>query len=354
MVLERGKVETVIDFIYLGSKITADGDCNHEIKRCLLLRGKAMYDKCRQLWQTSVLKNRHITLPTKVHIVSSVQFSRSVVSDSLRPHGLQHARPSCPSPTPGVYSNSCPLSRWCHPTISSSVVPFCLPSFVASRSFPVSQFLASGGQSIWVSASTSVHPSEYPGLISFRMDWLGLLAVQGTLNSLLQHHSLKASVLQCSAFFIVQLSHPYMTTGKTIALTRWTFVGKLMSLLFNMLSRLVISFLLRNKHLLISWLQSPSAGILEPPKIKSDTVSTVSPSIYHEIMGPPAIILVFWMLSFKPTFALSSFTFIKRLCSSSSLSAIRVVSSAYLRLLMFLLAILCFIQPSVSHNVLCI
>ena len=131
-----------------------------------------------------------------------------------------------------------------------------------------------------------------------------------------------------------------MTPGKTIALTRWTFVGKVMSLLFNMLSGLVITFLPRSKHLLISWLQSPSAVILEPPKIKSDTVSIVSPSICLEVKGPDAMILVFWMLSFKPTFSLSSFTFIKSLCSSSLLSAIRVVSSAYLRLLIFLPAIL--------------
>ena len=131
-----------------------------------------------------------------------------------------------------------------------------------------------------------------------------------------------------------------MTTGKTIALTRWTFVGKVMSLLFNMLSRLVITFLPRRKHILISWLQSPSAVILEPPKIKFLTVFIVSPSICHEVMGPDAMILVFWMLSFKPTFSLSSFTFIKRLFSFSSLSSIRVGSSAYLRLLLFLLAIL--------------
>ena len=125
------------------------------------------------------------------------------------------------------------------------------------------------------------------------MDWLHLLAVQGTLKSLLQHHNSKASILWCSAFFTVQLSHPHMTTGKTIALTRWTFVGKVIFLLFNMLSRLVIAFLPRSKHLLISCLQSPSAVILEPPKIKSLTVSTVSPSICHEVMGPDAMILVF-------------------------------------------------------------
>ena len=151
--------------------------------------------------------------------------------------------------------------------------------------------------------------SEYSGLISFRMDWLDLLAVQGTLKSLLQHHSSKASILRRSFFFIVQLSHPCMTTGKTIALTRRTFVGKVVSLLLNMLSRLVIAFLPRSKCLLISWLQSPSSVILESKKIKSDTVSIVSLSICHEVMGPGAMILVFWMLSFKPTFLLSFFTF---------------------------------------------
>ena len=172
------------------------------------------------------------------------------------------------------------------------------------------------------------------------MDWLDFFAVQGTLKSLLQHHSSKASILRHSAFFIVQLSHPYMMTGKTIALTRQTFVGKIMSLLFNMLSRLVITFLLRSKRLLISWLQSPSAVILEPQKGKSVTVSIVSPSICHEEMGLDAMILVFLMLSFKVTFSLSFFTFIRRLFNSSSLSAIRVVSSSYLRLLIFLPAIL--------------
>ena len=144
--------------------------------------------------------------------------------------------------------------------------------------------------------------NEHPGSISFRMDWLDLLAVQGTLKSLLQHHSSKASILWCLAFFIVQLSHPNMTTGKIIALIRQTFVGKVMSLFLNMLSRLVITFLPRSKRLLISWLKSPSAVILEPRKIKSATVSTVSPSICYEVMGPDAMILVFWMLSFKSTF----------------------------------------------------
>ena len=154
-----------------------------------------------------------------------------------------------------------------------------------------------------------ISPSnEYSGLISFKMDWLDLLQSKG-----LSTVFTKASTLQRSAFFIVQLSHPYMTTGKTIPWTRWTFVGKVMSLLFNMLSRLVITLLPRSKHLLISWLHSPSAVTLEPPKIKSATVSTVSTSICYEVMGPDASILVFWMLSFKPTFSLSSFTFIKGL-----------------------------------------
>uniref|UniRef100_A0AC11EAE3 Uncharacterized protein n=1 Tax=Ovis aries TaxID=9940 RepID=A0AC11EAE3_SHEEP len=144
------------------------------------------------------------------------------------------------------------------------------------------------------SFSFSISPSsEHPGMISFRMDWLDLLAVQGTLKSLLQCHSSKASILQCSAFFTVQLSHPYVTTGKTIALTRRTFVDKVKSLLFNTLSRLIITFLPRSKRLLISWLQSTSAVIMEPPKIKSYTVSTVSPSISHEVMGPDAMIFLF-------------------------------------------------------------
>ena len=159
------------------------------------------------------------------------------------------------------------------------------------------------------SFSFSISPTnEHPGLISFRMDWLNLLAIQGTLKSLLQHYSSKASILWQSAFFTVQLSYPYMTTGKTKALTRRMFVGKVISLLLNMLSKLVITFLPRNKRLLISWLQSPSAVILEPPKIKSDTVSTVSPSMSHEVMGPDAMIFVFWMLSqlFHSPLSLSS------------------------------------------------
>jgi len=198
-----------------------------------------------------------------------------------------------------------------------------LPSiFLSIRVFSNESVLRIRWPKYW-SFNFSIYPSdEYSGLISFRIDWFDVLAVQGTLKSLLQHHSSKASILRCSAFFKVQLSHPYMTTGKTIALTRWAFVSKVISLLFNVLSRVLITFLPRSKRLLISWLQSPSAVTLEPPKIKSVTVSAVSPSICHEVMGPGAMILLFWMLSFKPTFSLSSFTFTNRLFSSSSLSAI--------------------------------
>ena len=202
------------------------------------------------------------------------------------------------------------------------------------------------------SFSFSTSPShEYSGLISFRIDWLDMLAVQGTL---LQHHSSKASILWCSAFFTVQLSHPYMTIGKTIALTRWTFVGKVMSLLFNMLSRLVKTILPRSKCLLISWLQSPSAVTLEAKKTKTVTISTVSPFICHVVIGPDAIILVFWMLSFKPTFSISSFTFIKRLfafCYKGGvicISEVIDISSGNLD------SSFCFILPSISHDVLCI
>ena len=206
------------------------------------------------------------------------------MSDSLRPHESQHARPPCPSPTPGVHPNMSIES-----VISSSHLIICrplllLPSIPPSiRVFSNESTLRMRWPNYW-SFSFSISPSnEHPGLFSFRMDCLDLLAVQGTLKSLLQQHSSKASIFRRSAFFTVQLSHPYMTSGKTIALTRRTFVGKVMSLLLNMLSRLVITFLPRSMHLLISWLQSPSAVILEPPKIKSLTVFTVSPSISHEV-----------------------------------------------------------------------
>ena len=183
---------------------------------------------------------------TSMKMNNSLLFSHSVMSDSLQPHGLQHARLPCPLPSPGAGSNSCPLSQWCHPTISSSVVSIssCLQYFPASGTFPrvgswhlVAKVLELQFQQISPS-------NKYSGLISFRLDWFDLLAAQGTLKGLLQHYSSKALILQCSAFFTVQLSHPYMTTGKT--LTRHTFVGKVMSLLFNMLSRFVIAFLPRS------------------------------------------------------------------------------------------------------------
>ena len=191
-------------------------------------------------------------------------FSHSVVSDSLQLHGLQHARLPCPLPTPRACSNmsieSVMPSNYlilCHPLLPPSIFPHI-------RVFSSKSDLHIMWPKHW-SFSFSISPSnEQWGLISFRVDWLDLLAVQGTLKSLLQHHSSKALILQCSAFLMVQLSHPNMTTGKTIALTRWTFVSKVMSLLFNVLSKFVIAFLSRSKHLLISWLQSPSAGIWSP------------------------------------------------------------------------------------------
>ena len=190
---------------------------------------------------------------------------------------MQHSRLPCLW-APGACSNSCPLSWWCQPTISSSVVPFssCLQSFPAPGSFSTESVLYITWSKYWCFRFNTSPSSEYSGLISFRMDWLDLFAIQGTLKSLLQYHSSKASILQCSAFFIVQLPHPYTTTGKMIHLTSQTFVGKVISMLFNMLSRLVIAFLPRSKHLLILWLQSPYAVILKPPKIKSLTVSIVS------------------------------------------------------------------------------
>ena len=279
--------------------------------------------------------------PGKNTGVGSVQFS-SVTSNSVWLHGQEAHQASLSLTNSQSLLKLMFIELWCHPTMSSSVIPLLLPPsiFPSIRVFSNESLLPIRWPK-YQSFSLSISPSnEHPGLISFRMDWLDLLEVQGTLKSLLQHHSSKASILLHSAFFIVQLSHPYMTTGKTIALTRWTFVGKVMSLLFNMLSRSAITFLPRSKHLLISWLQSPSAVISEPKRVKSVTVSTVSPSICHEVTGPDARILVFWTLSFKPTFSLSSFTFIKRLFSSYSVSAIRAVSSAYLRLLIFLPAIL--------------
>ena len=222
-----------------------------------------------------------------------VLFSRSVVSESLWLNGLQHARPPCPSLTPGVYLKSCPLSQRCQPTISSTVEYFssCLQSFPASGSFQMSQFFTLGGQSIGASASALVLPMNIQDWFSLGLTGLISLQSKGLLrvfsNTTVQKHQ----------FFGTQLIH-----SPTIALTRLTFVGKVMSLLLNMLSRLIITFLPRSKCLLISWLQSPSAVILEPLKIKSHAVSSVSPSISHEVMGPDAMIFVFWMLSFKTNF----------------------------------------------------
>ena len=204
----------------------------------------------------------------------------------------QHARLPCSLPAPGACSNSCPLSRWSHPTTSSCVVPFscCPQSFSASGSFPVNQLFTSGGQSIGTSASA--FPMNIQGWFPLGLTALISLLFKG-LSRVLQHHSSKASILRRSAFFMILVSHPYITIGKTIALTGRTFVGKVMSLLFNKLSRLVIAFLPRNKRLLISWLQSPSAVIWGPPKIKPLTVSIVFPSTCLEVMGPNAVISFF-------------------------------------------------------------
>ena len=260
------------------------------------------------------------------------------MSDSLWPHGLQHARLACPSPTPGACSNSCPSSWWYHPTISSSVVPFssCLQSFPASGSFPMSQFFASGGQSIGGSASASVLPMNI-------QDWfpLGLTGLISLPSKRLSRVFFNITFKSISISAVSFVYSPTLTSihdyWKVIALTRWTFVDKVMFLLFNKLSGLVTAFLPRSKCLLISCLQSPSAVILEPKKRNYVTVFIVSPSICHEVMGLDTMILVFWMLCFKPNFSLSPLTFIKRFFTSSLLSAIWVVSSAYLWLLMFLL-----------------
>jgi len=271
--------------------------------------------------------------------------SRSDMSSSLRPHGLQHARLPCPSLSPGVCSNMdmSPLSHWCHPTVSSSVAPLLLLSvFPRIRIFSNESALRIRWPKYY-SFRFSISPSnEYSGLISLRIDWFTLLAVQGTLKSLFQHHSLKINALALSLLYGITLKSifNYWKKFDYTTLTMWIFIGKIMSLLFNTLFSFGVAFLPKSKCLLISWLQSASTVILEPKKIKSVTVSIISTSIYHEVIGPDAMILVFWMLTFKPAFSLSSFTFTKQLFSSSLASAIRVVSSAYLRLLIFLLAIL--------------
>ena len=244
----------------------------------------------------------------KKNLVLNIQFSRSVTSDSFS--------------TPWTAAHQASLSMtssWSLLKLMSikSVIPsnyliLCCPLLLLPSIFP--SFRVFSNESVicirwprnW-SFSISISPSnEYSGLISFRIDWFDLLAVQGTLKNLLWYHSSKASILWHSAFFMVQLSHPYMTTGTTVALMRWTFVGKVMSLLLNMLSMFVIAFIQRSKHLLISCLQSPSVVILEPKKIKSVTISIVLLSICHEVMGLDAMIVVFWMFNFKPAFSLSS------------------------------------------------
>ena len=229
-----------------------------------------------------------------------IQFSHSTVSDSLRPHGWQYPRLPLPSAAPKACSDLCQWSQWCHPTISSSVIPSSGPqSFPASGSFPVSQFFPSGGQSIGASASASVLPMNIQVLFPLGLTCLVSLLSKGLSrvfsNTTVKKHQFFGT--QLSLWF--HLSHPYMTTGKTITLTLWTFVGKVMSLLFNMLSRFVIAFLPRSKCLLISWLQSPSAVILELKKIKSVTISLVSPPNCHEVMGPDATILVLFLLRFN-------------------------------------------------------
>ena len=238
---------------------------------------------------------RKINAANLTHFVKSVQFSsiaqlyqtlRNPMDCSTPGFPVHHQLPELTQTH--VLKSVMPSNHLilCHPLLLPSI-------FHSIRVFSKESALHIKWPKYWSFSFTISPSSEHPGVISFRMDWLDLLAVQGTLKSLLQHHSSKASILRWSAFFIVQLSHPYMTTVKTITLTRQTFVDKVKSLLLNMLPRLVITFLPRSKRLLISWLQSPSTVILEPQKIKSDTVSTVSPSICHEVMGPDAMIFVF-------------------------------------------------------------
>ena len=267
----------------------------------------------------------------------SIQFSHSVMSDSLQPHGPKHARPPCLSPTLGVYPNSwinsptpvhwvCDAIQPSHPLSSPSPPPLNLSQHQGFFKWVSS--LHQGGQSIGSSASTSVLPMNIQGW--FPLGWTGWISLQSKGLS----RVFSNTTVQKHQFFSTQLSlwsnshiHTWLLE-KPLSLTIWTLVGKVVSLLF-MLSRFAIAFLPRSKCLLISWLKSPSVVILEPKKINSVTVSIVSPSTFHEVMGPDAMILIFWMLSLKPTFSLSSFTFIKRLFSPSLLSVKKVVSSAY-------------------------
>ena len=229
----------------------------------------------RTLSTVDIYRKKEINtpLPQSCHSRGYLQnwllFSHSVMSDSLWPHGLEHARLPYLSPSPGACSNSCPLSRWCHPTISSSVIPFsCLQSFPALGCFLIQLALHIRRPNFWSFSFSISSSNEYSGLISFRIDWFDLLAVQGTLKSLLQYHSSKISILWCSAFFMVQLSHPYMTAGKNHSFDYMNLCWqKVMSLIFITLSRFVIALLPRSKCLLNSWLQSPSAVLLDPKKI---------------------------------------------------------------------------------------
>ena len=261
----------------------------------------------------------------------------------LQHHGLQHARLPRPSLSASVCSNSCPLNQWCHPNISSSITHFfsCSQSFPASWSFPVSQLFTSGGQNFGASASTSVlsmniqgwFPLGLTGLISLFSKETNLSRVFCS-TSIWKHQFYSAqSSLWLNSHIHIRLLE------KNIALTTQIFVIKVMSLIFNTLSRFLIAFLPRRKHLLISWLLSLSSLIFKVKNMKSDTVFTFPPSICYDIIGPDSMIVVFWMLSFKSAFSLSSFNFVRRLVSSSSLPAIKVVSSAYLRSI-FLLAFL--------------
>ena len=294
------------------------------------------------MWETTLQYDPRaaeiLTPGKKVPGIYSVQFSRSIVSDSLRPHGWWHVRLP-------VHDEHPELAQIHAHRISDTIEPShplsspSPPAFHLSQHQGLFQWVSSLHQVVNIGVAVSASVLLMYIQDWFPLGWTGWISLQSKglsrvfSNTTVQKHQ----ILQHSAFFTVQLSQSYMTTGKTIALTRQTFVGKGVSLLFNMLSRLVITFLPRSKCLLI--FMAASAVILEPPKIKSATVSTISPSICHDVMGPDAMILVFWMLSLKPTFSLSSFTFIKRLFSSS-LSAIRVLSSACLRLLIFLLTIL--------------
>ena len=228
-------------------------------------------------------------------------FNCSVMSDFLWPHGLQHARLPVYHQLPEL-TQTRPSSQWSHPIISSSIIPFSsCPQCPSIRVFSKESVLCIRWPNIGASASASVLPMNIQDL--FPLGWTGWISLQFKWLSRVFSSTIvkKHPFFRFSAFFIVQLTHSFMTTGKITALTEWTFVGKVMSLLFNMLSRLVITFLPRRKRLLISWLQSPSAVIWEPKIIKSLTVSIIFPFICHEVMGPDAMILVFWMLSFKPT-----------------------------------------------------